>query len=905
MRIPVRSCVAVKLSSALLSAGTLFCWALLVVPAEAAPSDYGFASVSASLSTTQAGGHPDFTTVVNLKTDPTGEPDLAGNRPPYGKTKDLTVALPPGLIGNPNSVAQCTPLQFGTAFKKGGCPQDSQVGVTVLRLYSLNRTLTEPIFNMEPPSGDPNTVARLAFYGYVYPIFINVKVRSESDYGLTAELKAVPSAVGLISATTTLWAVPADHSHDTQRLTAAEAVNVSESPPRPSGLAPMPFLSNPTSCGGPLGIDFATDSYALPNQVSTMSAPLPAITGCGLVHFEPSLSVTPTSRKAAAPTGLDATLNIPQDETLKGLATSQLRDAVVTLPEGMAIASGAADGLQGCSAEQVGLGVPDQAANCPDASKIGTAEFDVPALSRTLHGAVYQRTPEPGNLFRIWLVADELGVHVKIGGEVHPDPVTGQITSIFAETPQVPLEEFRLHFKGGPRAVLANPASCGTYSTHSELTPWSSSNPVTGDSPMTIDQSCDTGAFSPKISGGSTNPVAGSFASVVVDLTREDGEQNVARLDVTTPPGLLGKLAGIPLCPPAQAEIGACGASSQVGATAVAAGPGPSPLWIPQPGKDPTAVFLSGPYEGAPYSFVVKTPAQAGPFDLGNVVVRAGIFVDPDTAQVTVKSDPLPQILEGVPVFYRTVHVDLDRPDFTLNPTSCDPMSLRGTITSSQGAVAGASDRFQVGGCANLGFKPHLSTRLFGPTRRGAHPSLRAILRTHPGEANIGRAAVTLPPAEFLDQGHIRTVCTRVQFAASECPEASIYGHAKAVTPLLDQPLEGPVFLRSSSHELPDLVAALSGQVRFNLVGRIDSVKRGGIRTTFESVPDAPVSEFVLSMQGGTKGLLVNSTNICTRGGRLLARFDGQNGKIYDSKPPLKNSCGAPGRRASHGRLRK
>jgi hypothetical protein len=905
MRLPRHIHVRTTLAAVLFSAATLL--ASAPPAAQAVVSDYGIESVGASLSTTQAGKHPDFTTTINLKTDPTAPPDEFGNQPTYANTKDIAVELPPGLVGNPNAVAQCTLLQFATTFGGGaGCPQDSQVGITRFRVFGDPITLTEPIFNLEPPSGDPNKVARLGFYALSLPILINVRVRSESDYGLTAELNAVPSGAKLLTATTTLWGVPADPSHDTQRLTSLEGwpESLSESPPRKSGLAPAPFMTNPTSCQGPLHVGFAADSYALPEDASTASAVLPEITGCGLVAFDPSLAVTPTSQKAAAPTGLDATLHIPQDETVNGLATSQLRDAVVTLPEGMTIASGAADGLQGCSAEQVGIGVPDQAANCPDASKIGSAEFDVPALSRTLHGAVYQRTPEPGNLFRIWLVADELGVHVKIGGEVRPDPVTGQITSIFAETPQVPLEEFRLHFKGGPRAVLANPSICGTYFTHSKLTPWSGSTPVIGESPMTIDQSCDTGAFAPKISGGSTNPVAGSFSSVVLDLTREDGEQNVARLDVTTPPGLLGKLAGIPLCPAAQAEIGACGASSQVGTTAVAAGPGPSPLWIPQPGKDPTAVFLSGPYEGAPYSFVVKTPAQAGPFDLGNVVVRAGIFVDPDTARVTVKSDPLPQILEGVPVFYRTIHVDLDRPDFTLNPTSCDPMSLRGTITSSQGAVADASDRFQVGGCANLGFKPHLATRLFGPTRRGAHPSLRATLITHPGEANIGRAAVTLPPAEFLDQGHIRTVCTRVQFAASECPEASIYGHARAVTPLLDQPLEGPIYLRSSSHELPDLVAALSGQVKFNLVGRIDSVKRGGIRTTFESVPDAPVSKFVLSMQGGAKGLLVNSTNICTRGGRLLARFDGQNGKIYDSKSPLKNSCGTAGRRAGHSRQR-
>lgn len=882
--------LVVLLSAAALLAGTLF-----ATIAQADPGDYGFASVAASLSTTQAGDHPDFTTTINLKTDPAGKPDEAGNLPPYAKTKDLTIDLPPGLIGNPNSVARCTSLQFSTAYQGGGCPQDSQVGVTAIRLYSFNRTLTEPVFNMEPPSGDPDTVARLAFWGYVYPILINIKVRSQSDYGLTAELKAVPSGAGLISATTTIWSVPADSSHDTQRLTVPEAVNASESPPRSSGLTPAPFMSNPTSCGGPLQIDFASNSYALPEQIATASAPLSAITGCGLVAFDPSLSVTPTSREAASPSGLDADLNIPQDETVDGLATSELRYATVTLPQGVTIASGAADGLDACSAEEVGLETQQPAA-CPEASKIGSAEFDVPALSRVLHGALYQRTPQKGNLFGIWLVADELGVHVKIPGEVHPDPNTGQLTTVFNGTPQakgnpqVPLRDFKLHFKGGPRGVLATPSRCGTYQTHYEFTPWSGSSPVIGDTPMTIDQGCNTGGFSPKLSGGAVNPGGGSFSPFVTNLARESGEQNVSGLDVTLPPGVLAKLAGVALCEGTATETGACPAASQIGTTTVATGPGPSPLWIPQPGKDPTAVYLSGPYEGAPYSLVVKTPAQAGPFDLGTVVVRAGVYVDPETAKVTVKSDPLPQILEGVPVSYRTIHVDVDRPNFTLNPTNCDPLSMNATVTSNQGTQANASHGFQVGNCGKLGFKPKLAMRLFGKTSRAAHPRFRAVLTARPGDANIARASVALPHSEFLDQAHIKTICTRVQFAASQCPAGSIYGEAKAVSPLLDQPLEGPVYLRSSSHQLPDLVVALHGQVDVNLAGRIDSVN-GGIRTTFEAVPDAPVTKFTITMQGGKKGLLVNSRNLCEAPSSATVKLDAQNGKTADQRSRLRNSC--------------
>lgn len=902
---------AARLVAGLLGAAML-ALSLFAAPVKAAPSDYGIESVGASLSSTQAGAHPDFTTTINLKTDPEGSPQF-GNLPPYARTKDVIVKLPPGLVGNPNAVAECTTLQFSTALSpdpedpttaEGGCPQDSQVGVTQVRLYGLPvGSFTEPIFNMEPPSGDPDVVARLAFWAYIYPIFINVRVRSEGDYGLTAEVKAAPSAAELISATTTLWAVPADPSHDTLRLTPLEAGpnTKTESPPRPSGLVPEPFMVNPTSCGGPLGIDFATASYSFPDQLSTASAPLAAITGCGLLDFDPSLAVTPASRQAAAPTGLDATLNIPQDETVDGLATSQLRNSVVTLPRGMAIASGAAEGLQACSAAQVGLGVPDRAANCPEASKIGSAEFEVPQLSRPLKGAVYQRTPEPGNLFRIWLVADDLGVHVKIGGEVHPDPQTGQITSIFADTPQVPLEEFRLHFKGGPRAPLANPSACGTHFTHSEFTPWSGSLPVVGESPMAVDQGCATGGFAPRLSGGTASPAAGSFSPFITELTRADGEQNLAGLDVTLPPGVLAKLAGVALCEGAAAASGACPPASQIGTTTVVAGPGPAPLWIPQPGKEPTAVYLSGPYKSAPYSLVVKTPAQAGPFDLGTVVVRAAIHVDPESAQVTVRSDPLPQILEGVPVSYRTIHVAADRPGFALNPTSCKPKSLAATAFSDAGAVASLSQRFQAGGCAGLPFKPRLHMRLFGKTNRGAHPRFRAVLKARPGDANIGRAVVALPRSEFLDQSHIRTVCTRVQFAADNCPEGSVYGHARAISPLLDRPLEGPVYLRSSNNTLPDLVVALRGQVDIDLVGRVDSI-RGGIRTSFEALPDAPVTKFTITMQGGRKGLLVNSRNLCRAPSFADVKLDGQNGKAADQRPRLNSACGKAKQRKGKGR---
>jgi hypothetical protein len=868
----------------------------LAAGARADYSDYGLASVDATLSTTQAGAHPDFTTTFELNTDPASPADSNGLHEPYARTRNISVSLPPGLIGNPNAVGRCTTLELTTAFDAGGgCPLDSQVGVAVISLYNVH-TLVEPVYNMEAPAGD--TVARLGFLATTLPNYINVQVRSESDYGLTATLEGVPANEKLVSASTTLWALPAASSHDTERLTPREAyLEVkSKSPPRSFGLAPAPFMTNPTSCAEARQVGFATDSYQLPGQFSEASAPLPEITGCGLIAFDPNFSVTPTNPVADAPTGLDAILGIPQDESVGGLATSELRYATVALPSGMTIAPGAADGLEACSAEQVGLETVLPAA-CPDASKIGSAEFDVPQLSRILHGDVYQRTPRQGDLFGIWLVTDELGVHVKIPGDIHADPTTGQLTTVFNGTPQaggnpqVPLRQLKLHFKGGPRGVLATPSSCGTYQTHYEFTPWSGSTPVDGDTPMTIDQGCGTGGFSPRLSAGTVDPAAGSFSTLITDLTRESGEQNISGLDVTLPPGLLAKLAGVPLCEGVSAESGNCPPGTQIGATVVAVGPGPSPLWVPQPGKDPTGVYLSGPYKGAPYSLVVKTPAQAGPFDLGTVVTRAGIYVDPETARVTVRSDPLPQILEGVPVTYRTIHVAVDRPDFTINPTDCQPMTVGARVTSSQGITADPQSRFQASGCGELGFRPRLSLKLEGRTTRAGHPALRAVLKMPKRGANIARARVALPGSEILDQGHIKTICTRIQFAAEECPAGSIYGRAKAVTPLLDAPLEGPVYLRSSNHTLPDLVADLRGQIHVVLDGRIDSIN-GGIRTTFEQAPDAPVSKFILSMQGGAKGLLINSSNLCKQANFAVAHFVGQNGKAHDFRPPLLDDCG-------------
>jgi hypothetical protein len=397
-------------------------------------------------------------------------------------------------------------------------------------------------------------------------------------------------------------------------------------------------------------------------------------------------------------------------------------------------------------------------------------------------------------------------------------------------------------------------------------------------------------------------------------ITRQDGSQRLKQIDTTLPKGLSGKLAGVPYCPEAQIAVAksreapnqgaaeqqspSCPAASELGAVTVGAGAGLTPFYAQG------HAYLAGPYKGAPLSLVVITPAVAGPFDLGAVVVRTALYVDPETAQIHAVSDPLPQIIQGVPLDVRSIAINLARPSFSLNPTSCDPMQVSGSAISSLGQLASLSNPFQVGGCKALKFAPKLSLSLKGGTKRGQHPALKAVV-TYPkssGYANIASAQVTLPHSEFIENSHFKTICTRVQFAVDSCPKGAIYGFAKAFTPLLDKPLSGPVYLRSSSHQLPDLVVDLNGQVEVVVAGRVDTGKNGGIRNTFEATPDAPVSKFVLEMQGAKKGLLVNSEDICRKDQKALAHFTAQNGKVFDAKPLVKNDCKGKAKKGRKGR---
>jgi len=851
---------------------------------------FGVASLDAELSSTQAGAHPDLTFTFEIAQDPDTDPTAIGLRDAYSPARNVRIELPPGLLGDPNLLGasqQCTAAELGGF----SCPNGSQIGLAEIAGYGFESELHEPIYMMRPPGGE--AVARVGLIAAVAPLHIDFSVRSEGDYGLTAELRDSPSIVNLVRAKTTIWGVPADPVHDTERCTPGEvfAVGCKVSPRRPPGQSPTPFLTNATRCGVPLEMRVSASSWSHPEDFDTATTSFPPFTECNRLPFGPNLVVEPTNRIAGAPTGLDMTFRLPAPAGVNVLESSHVKDLRIDLPEGMTINPGAADGLETCNADQVNFG-ERVAAQCPDAAKFGVAEFDIPALPRKMVGSIYIREPIPGNLFRVWLVADDQGAHVKLPAELEVDEQTGQISSVVMDIPQVPVREVKLVMKSGFRAPVLNPPSCGTYEAGFEFVPWSGNPPVTGKSPFVINQGCDVGGFDPKLTAGTLDPSAGEHSPFVFTLNLKDGEQNPERLQISPPQGLVASLAGIPLCRGAAAQTGQCPQASKIGSVRVASGAGRAPLWLPQPGKRPTAVYLGGPYKGASHSVIAVVPAQAGPFDLGDQVVRSAIHVNPRTAEISVLSDPLPQILEGIVVRYRTLHVNLDKEKFMLNPSGCTEREIATKVTSAKGAIATPTAGFQASGCRRLGFKPRLHLRLFGKRfGRSSNPRLRAVLAPRPGDSNIARSSVKMPASLFLDQDHIVTICTRAQFATDTCPQGSIYGRGIATTPLLDEPVSGPVILRSSNNPLPDLVVDLRGQVRVEVTGKTDSV-RGALRNTFEMVPDAPVTKFVLHLAGGRKGLLVASRNLCASAQRARVLFNAHNGRRSLTRPKIRIPCG-------------
>jgi hypothetical protein len=873
-----------------------------------------------------AGSHP-YVTTFSVETPTQSGPGVREIEPVAG-IRNARFELPRGLVVNPTATSErCTmeTLSANVLNPPRFCPPSSQVGEVMVQLGAVGYAYV-PLYNLVPPPGSP---AALGFNLESTPLTILGGLTS--GFKLSARSSEIITRFQTDKFSVYLWGVPSDARHDERRE--GEGCIFNENAPRPvegcaSDASPAPFVTMPTSCGESPSFTTTIDSWLGSSFTSVRRLGSEAdepfdVTGCDSLAFSPTITSRATTGAGESPSGLDFSIHQPQDETLKGRSTAALKDVTVTLPEGMTLNPSAANGLGSCTEEQMGY-APEGSKisfntvrqSCPNSAKVGTMEVKTPLLKQELGGAVYVAKPfdNPfGSLLAIYLAIEdeETGIVAKLAGKVEPDPTTGRLTAKFTENPELPLEDIDVHFFKGNRGVLTTPLSCGDKETTSTLVPWSTpegaaANP--SDS-FNIGASCSASeANAPKTTSfhaGTVSPLSGAYSPFVLRVSRPDGSQHITGVETTLPEGLLGKLAGISYCPEsgvAQArsreepekgkleqQSPSCPTPSEVGTVQVTAGSGNDP--IPVSGH----AYLAGPYKGAPLSMVVIVPAVAGPFDLGTVVDRVALNVGEYDARIHAVADPLPTIRDGIPLDARSIELKLDRSRFTLNPTSCEAKAIEGSVTSQTGQTSPLSNRFQVGECGRLAFKPKLTLSLKGATKRTGHPALKAVV-TYPmmGEyANIARAQVSLPHSEFLDQNNLNKVCTQAQLKAADCPAKAIYGKVRAWTPLLEKPLVGNVYLGVGfGYKLPALVAELNGQIRILLKGKTDTDKQKGIRNTFEAVPDAPVSRFVLELKGGKKyGLLENSENICRKKQKAGVSFRAQNGRVKRLSVKIANSC--------------
>jgi hypothetical protein len=914
------------------------------------PPEPGQCSVDTSgLFFETAAGHPPkgFTQFI-VRNEPPGQT-------PIDELKTVHVDLPVGLSVNPGATPQCPLADFEA--DPASCPLGSDVGKSIVTAALPPLGVPTPlpvqpiVYNIVPPPGEP---ARFGFDLLGNNVYLRADVAWDGDYheGFTIDVPETPFA-----------SLPELPLFEGGVVLKNRLVFEGRS-------GDGTFISTPSTCLGPAvpgPFERVYSTWLLASSISEEESPgyqfpasaqppleskIPPGTSpkeCDSIPFKPSISADPNTALTDSPSGATVEVELPHQTESGGTdqETSHLRTAKVSLPLGMGLNPSAAKGLQACSEAQFGKGTRNPVA-CPAASKVGTVSVETSPLPEgPLTGNVYVgeqigRDPASGQVYRVFVDpgSSRYGISARLIGNVSADPLTGELTTTFADNPQVPFDSFRFQFNDGPRAPLTSPPTCGPNTATSQMTPWSTavgSVPPGGDEgpstkppagpthPFSLSAAPGGGVcaktmadrpFGPSFGARVGNRRGGSHTQITAEVARSDGNQELKGVEVVLPPGLTAKLAGVRYCPEAtiaaaaaksglaEAAKPSCPNSSLLGSATVASGTGPEPIQLK--GR----AFLAGPYKGAPLSLAVITPATAGPYDLGAVVVRVALFVDPATAQVRAVSDPIPHVYGGALLDIRSVALKVDRPKFALNPTGCSQMAFGGALRGGGAnpldpaafSTVPVSAPFKAQDCERLDFKPKLFMRVFGGTRRAKSPKLRAILVAREDDANIGRAAVTLPRPLILEQSSLANVCTRVQFAAHDCPKDSIYGHAEAFTPLLDGPLKGPVYLRSSDNLLPDMVASLQGQVDIALAGRIDSVK-GRLRNTFDVVPDVPVSKFILTVRGGKKrGLLVNSTNLCARKYRVIARFKAHNGKKANLRPKLRTPCEKHGRRPAGGK---
>ncbi len=884
----------------------------------------------------QAGSHPyGVSTSLNFTTEHVE--DTEESYSPSQAVKDVVTDLPLGFAGSVLAAPRCPltdlqrlPAVNGAEHAGFDCPADTQIGDVTLQtvipgeftssLATQTSFELSPVYNMMPERGHP---AEFGFdLGGLFAVHLFASVvHTAAGYALRVTSPDDPSQFidrlqkgGIFGGITlTLFGDP-------------EATDGGASFPS-SGNQPVPYYTNPTACSGAplvttvhvdtwthqgaMGADGEPD-FSDPNWLEARSM-LPATIGCELLQFSPSLTAAPETTQADSPTGLTTHLAIPQAPNDDfSLATADLKTATVALPAGLALSPSAADGLQACSDAQWAE-ESEQPAACPEASQVGTVVAHTPVLGESLEGQVFLGSPDcgpctladaqDGNLLRLFLQlrAPNSGIVIKVPGTTSVDPVTGALTASFPESPQQPVGDLTLTLKGGPRAPLATPQTCGTFTTNSTLTPWSapeSGPPALSPSSFEINSNCSPG-FNPSATGGTVNNQAGAFSPLSVTISRTDQEQDLSGVRVTTPPGLLGVLKGVERCPEPQASQGACGAGSLIGHVSALVGAGSHPFYA-QGGQ----AFLTGPYKGAPFGLSVVVPAVAGPFNLGNIVVRAAVSVDPHTAQITVTSDPLPSMVDGIPLQVKTVNVAIDRQSFMFNPTNCEPLAVGGTLSSTQGASAAVSSRFQAANCAALPYKPvfNVSTQAHTSKHEGASLTVKGTFPA--GNANTRSVAVVLPKQLPARLTTIQQACPEATFAANpaSCPAGSDIGIATATTPILASAVSGPAYLVShGGAAFPDVVAILQAEgVTVDLVGSVN-IKKGITSSDFATVPDAPIGSFQLTLpegpHSGLAAVLPASAKGSLCGTSLTMPFTitGQNGaQLKQNEKIAVTGCVAP-----------
>jgi hypothetical protein len=880
--------------------GSLLALALFAAPAQAALEVEKFETSSTS---SLAGAHPDLHTSIVLKNS--GDPEVP---------KNISFDLPRGMFGNPKVLSTCEALDLALL----QCPSNSQVGLITIRANyegDPNHLMgTAPIYGVQP---GPEDAAKFAFIVPILeiPVALPVGVRSATDYGLRFTVSGITQLTPLVAADLTFWGFPADNSHTPDRFPKGSPGNPAGCPgapdascnplPTKASVPVRPFTGNSSICGIPMESVLSLETYQRPGQRIEARSSYPSVTDCERQTFAPVAQARLTTKATDSPSGMEFEFGIPQAQS-KAASPSALRAVTLLFPEELTINPDAADGQSACSDVQAGLGL-EGPAHCPDNAKVGTVKIKSESLPGDLEGSIYFGEPVAGNQYRLFLIAEGFGINAKLIGKLLPDPRTGQLTVEFQDLPQLPLERFELNLFASDRGVFATPTRCAVYTVTTRLFPWNSSVPdQRGLFGLGLQEGPDGGEcpgvirpFEPRLNAGTSNSKAGSFSNFTLKLDRNDGDQFLGDLNFTMPPGLTASLRGVKYCPEgaiaaAAARAGraeqaspSCPGSSDIGSTNVAAGPGSHPFHAAG------QIYMAGPFKGAPLSLVAVTPALAGPYDYGVVVVRVAVGIDSTDAHVIAVSDTVPSIIGGIPLRLRSIQVNLDKPNFMINPTNCKPMAVGSQGIGNQGSVTNFSSYFQAIDCSPLAFKPRMSmVQKGGGTARSKNPSIEFQLRTRPGDANIESLAVTLSKAFAIDQRHLGNLCSEAELARSKCAGRQPIGTAFVRTPLLDDPLSGAAYAVSGKGGLPRLAFVLDGQVSLIPRAKSAATKSAALKTTVPTIPDAPIGEFRLTLLGGKKGYLINTRGLCTQPVVSTVEYSAQNGKKLTQKVRLKSRCG-------------